>query len=179
MKFLAVGILVFAGLLEMYHASMYDPCPDGWAFFFKAQKCYKYLFGVGRVTFEKARELCQLKGGDVAIATDIGENNFIAFALTRTNIWLGGKRIVLENPTNVFQWTYRGQPASDSTKFQPAALIPWAAGRPRNNSVENCLYVNTNAQWVDVRCTGEAAVVCEKDILATTDISIKSACGAH
>ena len=125
-------------------------------------KCYKYF--PGRITFNEARALCQQNGGDIAIATNLGENNFISFTFTNDNIWLGGRRI---GATNNFEWTYRGQHAGDTTKFEPKEFLPWDIGQPDNaKGEESCVITNFgyrgSGKWHDFTCHGRAAgAVCE------------------
>ena len=109
--------------------------------------------------------MCQENGGDVAIATNLGENNFISFIYTDISIWLGGKRV---GTTNTFEWTFRGQHVSDTTKFEPAAFLPWLPGQPDNtNGAQNCLVTNWNSngegKWNDLPCNFRfAEAVCER-----------------
>ena len=139
-------------------------CPPGWTLFFKANKCYKFFPGSRQ--FSSARRLCQENGGDVAIATELGENNFISFVFTDKNLWLGGERI---GSTKNFGWNYRGTRVSDTSKFIPQQFLPWNPNEPNNGGAvgnENCIitnwFNNGRAKWNDVVCTFTAETVCER-----------------
>ena len=153
-------------LKTLYFAVDVSPCPEGWTFFFKAKKCYKY-FPVIK-DFNGARALCQENGGDIAIATELGENNFVSFTFTDQKLWLGGQRI---GATKDFQWTYRGEVVSDTTKFIPQQFLPWLPNQPSNSGGdENCVITNWPSdsnrlsEWNDISCSRNdlAQVVCEK-----------------
>ena len=172
MRFLILGILVLVVTLDCFSATS-NPCPDGWTFYFKAKKCYKH-FPIGKLTFAEAQALCQSQGGDLATATNLGESNFISFVFTDTFIWLGGKRIEIPTATittALFEWTYRGKRVSDTSKFEPAELIPWQPGQPSNGTGEDCLIVfGRTGKWYDNRCTSSVYdAVCEINLLLNSE----------
>merc|ERR1712243_420295 len=69
-------------------------CPNGWRIFFKEKLCYKYF--PGNRSYYSAKSLCKRQSGnkaEIAVASNIGRNNFIAFVHTNKNLWLGGRRV--------------------------------------------------------------------------------------
>ena len=150
-------------LLNFYFEGNEGRCPDGWTFFFKNKKCYKYIPGSRQIT--SARSLCRQQGGDIAIATDLGESNFISFVFTDKNIWLSGKR--QGSSSKIFDWFLNDQKVSDTSKFLPENFPVWNRGEPNNfGGNEDCVitnwFNNGRARWNDVNCREFAETVCER-----------------
>merc|ERR1711915_516334 len=148
-----VAFLVFAMMMSMVRSKPH--CPGGWSLFFRERICYKHFRGLR--TYEAARSLCKEQGGsmaEVAIASNIGRNNFIAFVFTDQNIWLGGRRV---NRGKTFRW-------DDGQSF---SYTNWKSNEPNNAGpgVEDCIvtnwYNNGEGRWNDWSCNKAAETVCQ------------------
>merc|ERR1711953_1472009 len=162
---LAITVHISCGQSCNCNSGNEGKCPDGWTFFFKNNKCYKYI--TGKRTFPSAQSLCRRQGGDVAIAPTLGENNFVSFVFTNKNIWLGGKR--RSSSSKTFDWFLNDKKVSDTTKFIPQQFLPWNPNEPNNfngNGEEDCIitnwFDNGRAKWNDAICNFLAETVCER-----------------
>ena len=168
MKILLITSLVLLALART--SSARGNCPRGWDFFFDARKCYKHI--PTKMSFVDAQSLCKKLGGDVAVATSLGENNFISFVFTDQKIWLGGRR--QSASSNEFDWILNGQKVSDTSRFQPRQFLPWNDGEPNNaGGKQDCVLTNfrytrdNKGKWDDEKCNSsdpnrQAEVVCER-----------------
>merc|ERR1712198_213675 len=158
MKAFKVFVLLLIGMMM----SMVDgQCPVGWTFYFTGGMCYKFF--QGERTYDEAYYLCKEQGGeqaDIAVASDEGRNNFIAFTFTDQDVWLGVRKIT--NRGKFWRW-------DDGTSWD---YENWRTGRDSNrgytNNVrrpESCMILRNDIRsqsWFEQYfCGNTAQTICQ------------------
>lgn len=142
-----VSLLVF---VEAQNEGNYIQCGQGYTYF--QYSCYKY--GAASVPFDKAREICQKEGGDLACVTTAEENTFVGNLARGKRSWIGGVRSKPDAVTTTFQWISR----------EPWEFTSWRKREPNNwGGREHCIETNfvRLAWWNDHFCHKEKPYVCE------------------
>uniref|UniRef100_A0A4W3H3C0 Mannose receptor C-type 1 n=1 Tax=Callorhinchus milii TaxID=7868 RepID=A0A4W3H3C0_CALMI len=138
-------------------------CPIGWVPFGK--KCFIF-YGedkVHKLPWHGARDICILKGGNLATIESDYEQAFATMSLNGfpTNVWIGLNDI---NSENKFTWT----------NGKPMIYTNWAKGFPSGSSFTfrsqnaDCVWLSINKKneegcWVDNDCSLKRGFVCQKD----------------
>merc|ERR1711973_17962 len=153
-KMKATQIFLFLLIAMMMAMVRTKPhCPGGWSLYFREKMCYKFFRG--QRTYSSAKSLCKEQGGvkaQLAIASNIGRNNYISFVFTDQIVWLGGRRV---HGSNTWKW-------DDGT---PWSYKNWRHNEPNNNQGrEDCIIINWGSDrrgWNDFPCSNTAQTICQ------------------
>uniref|UniRef100_A0A096LZZ0 C-type lectin domain-containing protein n=1 Tax=Poecilia formosa TaxID=48698 RepID=A0A096LZZ0_POEFO len=123
-------------------------CPDGWRRF--SFSCYLLITETG--AWNKARENCKSREGDLVVINDDDEQIFVR-ALIKTSAWIG----LTEETEGSWKWVDGTPLSSELKKF-------WAPGQPDNSKgIEACAQIwDLNRKWNDDKCSALMTGICEK-----------------
>ena len=79
-------------------------CPSGWTANANNNMCYKYTAN-STTEWSKAKSFCNSIGGDLAIAKNSNENDFLSALVLGKSVWLGIKREVGSSEWKYFDGT--------------------------------------------------------------------------
>ncbi|XP_002737988.1 perlucin-like protein [Saccoglossus kowalevskii] len=129
-------------------------CPRYWFRNNEESYCYRYFSGLQ--TWQKAQDICETYGANLASIKDESENDFV-FKLQgygcNNGIWIGLSDIVTEG---TFKW------------FDGNALVyeNWHVDEPDNNGDQDCVEIDGSrgvdySKWNDAVCTDTKPFVCK------------------
>jgi hypothetical protein len=125
-------------------ATTADPC-GSWKFF--ENSCYKY--SSSSVTWDNARQKCELENAALVTIDNSYENDFVS-KLSSSTFWIGLNDISQEG---VFVW---------ESGFT-TAYLNWNTQEPNNLHNEDCVHkIASSTLWNDLSCTRRLGYVCEK-----------------
>uniref|UniRef100_A0A3B5R8K8 C-type lectin domain-containing protein n=1 Tax=Xiphophorus maculatus TaxID=8083 RepID=A0A3B5R8K8_XIPMA len=125
-------------------------CPAGWMMF--NSSCYFLSTSSG--SWNKAREDCRNRGGDLVVINDDDEQNFLSTIINKEP-WIGLNDIETEGS---WKWV-------DDTPLTKH----WAKKQPDNGGgdpqwgEEDCAQILTYKLWNDCKCSSSMQWICEKD----------------
>ncbi|XP_032424163.1 CD209 antigen-like protein C isoform X2 [Xiphophorus hellerii] len=129
-------------------------CPAGWMMF--NSSCYFLSTSSG--SWNKAREDCRNRGGDLVVINDDDEQNFLSTIINKET-WIGLNDIETEGS---WKWV-------DDTPLNQLLTKHWSNTQPDNGGgdpqwgEEDCAHIQTNKLWNDRKCSSSMQWICEKD----------------
>ncbi|XP_023192346.1 CD209 antigen-like protein C [Xiphophorus maculatus] len=129
-------------------------CPAGWMMF--NSSCYFLSTSSG--SWNKAREDCRNRGGDLVVINDDDEQNFLSTIINKEP-WIGLNDIETEGS---WKWV-------DDTPLTQLLTKHWAKKQPDNGGgdpqwgEEDCAQILTYKLWNDCKCSSSMQWICEKD----------------
>lgn len=134
-------------------------CPSGWYGYSLKSKCYRFA-SQNQMTWQDARDFCQIHGGDLLRVDSAAEMNWIFRQLANmrahnhipmSHWWVG-----LNNREYISKWEWAdGTPAG--------RFIHWAPGEPNNhNGVERCGEIWGNNTFNDESCSTKYKFICSR-----------------
>ncbi|XP_046861670.1 perlucin-like protein, partial [Xenia sp. Carnegie-2017] len=128
-------------------------CPSDWLHI--ESSCY--FFSAKEATWNKARKLCQQKGGDLAVPKNIAENNAISRMILRKGSEGHFIGLYRNKSDNQFYTVQNGKPS----------FTLWYTGEPNNyRGVQDCVVIYSNdykSKWNDVVCWRHFNFVCQRE----------------
>uniref|UniRef100_A0A3B5MKC5 C-type lectin domain-containing protein n=1 Tax=Xiphophorus couchianus TaxID=32473 RepID=A0A3B5MKC5_9TELE len=123
-------------------------CPAGWRMF----SCSCYFLSTTSGSWNKAREDCRNRGGDLVVISDDDEQKFVV-ALTETSAWIGLRK----ETEGSWKWVDGTALSSELKKF-------WGEEQPDNSGgKEDCVQIWGNSKtWNDDKCDAKIKWICEK-----------------
>uniref|UniRef100_A0A3B5QEJ6 C-type lectin domain-containing protein n=1 Tax=Xiphophorus maculatus TaxID=8083 RepID=A0A3B5QEJ6_XIPMA len=134
-KSLSVCLIILFAVLDKI-------CPAGWRMF----RCSCYFLSTTSGSWNKSREDCGNRGGDLVVISDDDEQKFV-FALTETSAWIGLRK----ETEGSWKWV-------DGTALK---------GQPDNSGgKEDCVQIWGNSKtWNDDKCDAKIKWICEKALM--------------
>ncbi|XP_043988842.1 CD209 antigen-like protein C [Gambusia affinis] len=129
-------------------------CPAGWMMF--NYSCYFLSTSSG--SWDKAREDCRNRGGDLVVINDDDEQDFLS-TIIKKYTWIGLTDIETEGS---WKWV-------DGTPLTQLLNKYWANKQPDNGGgdpqwgEEDCALILTTKLWNDLKCSDSQQWICEKD----------------
>ncbi|XP_027880148.1 CD209 antigen-like protein E [Xiphophorus couchianus] len=129
-------------------------CPAGWRTF----SCSCYFLSTSSGSWNKAREDCRNRGGDLVVINDDDEQNFLSTIINKET-WIGLNDIETEGS---WKWV-------DDTPLTQLLTKHWSKKQPDNGGgdpywgEEDCAHINTEKLWNDRNCSSSMQWICEKD----------------
>ncbi|RVE57147.1 hypothetical protein OJAV_G00213480 [Oryzias javanicus] len=144
-------------------------CPEGWLFL--NSNCYFYDFSdrFGVKTWQKAREFCQMYGGDLLVLNSKDkENSTVKYLMDHQNP---------SRPEEAFWFGLSDSQAEKTWKWVDGTILVegyWMQGEPNDfNNNEDCATVtakkNIFQAWNDSVCNSQHKWICEKVPSTQTD----------
>jgi Lectin C-type domain len=105
---------------------------------------------IATTSWQTARKECQALGLDLVKVEDSARNGQVTAAFPNSFTWIGLNDIATENQ---FAW------ASDGSLL--GSFKTWAVGEPTSavplaGDTQDCVFVNSNGNWADVKCDSGA-----------------------
>uniref|UniRef100_A0A3B5QNG6 CD209 antigen-like protein C n=2 Tax=Xiphophorus maculatus TaxID=8083 RepID=A0A3B5QNG6_XIPMA len=129
-------------------------CPAGWRTF--SSSCY--FFSTSSGSWNKTREDCRNRGGDLVVINDDDEQNFLS-TITNKETWIGLNDMETEGS---WKWV-------DDTPLTQLLTKHWEQPQPDNGGgdpkwgEEDCAHITIYKLWNDRKCSASLQWICEKD----------------
>ncbi|KAM7406935.1 hypothetical protein PAMA_002912 [Pampus argenteus] len=129
-------------------------CPTGWRMF----SCTCYFISITSDSWEKGRQDCRDRGGDLVVIDSPEEQEFLS-KIANQSTWIG---LSDREKEGTWKWT-------DGT---PLTLTYWHTGEPNNGGgdprvgEEDCVHMRPTNEWNDLSCDASLQWICEKSWLS-------------